>query len=388
MTIDADKKQTLTVSSIRNVNVVNIMQSILRDRTKTRSELAKENHISVMTVKHIVDDLIADHILVEKVCEGNDVGRKPKALEINEKYGNIVCINLTSVDEISFLIYDIYGALEKEQTLEFDAGRSYRENLLRAVEKIKEELAASHTVTAGIAVFVPSAYYEDVDLVNYDLISDFKELHIRQLFTDAFGISNILVLHDVVPAAWSEYESMDSESDSQFYFYCGHGVGGFFIHKGTAVMGEELMAGEVGKMLLLTDNSEKKYTTFEDMISVSVLNRKLRDAGIDKKFKEVIRTYEEQDEQVRKILDESLNTIVRVLYNLLWVYNPGTLVVDSCYSDYSRLIMMRFREFVESLENEAIPIHVEVRQALYDEYHMMRGCFHMVRDAWVDEINN
>ena len=148
------------------------------------------------------------------------------------------------------------------------------------------------------------------------------------------------------------------------------------------------MAGEVCKMLLLTDNSEKKYTTFEDMISVSVLNRKLRDAWIDKKFKEVIRTYDEQDEQVRKILDEALDTIVRVLYNLLLVYNPGTLVVYSCYSYYSRLIMMRFREFVESLENEAIPIHVEVRQALYDEYHMMRGCFHMVRDAWVDEINN
>jgi len=50
--------------------------------------------------------------------------------------------------------------------------------------------------------------------------------------------------------------------------------------------------------------------------------------------------------------------------------------------------MTRFQAFVESLANEAIPIHVEVRQALYDEYHMMRGCFHMVRDAWVDEINN
>lgn len=52
--MDADKKQTLTVSNIRNINVANIMQSILRDKTKTRSELAKENHISVMTVKHIV----------------------------------------------------------------------------------------------------------------------------------------------------------------------------------------------------------------------------------------------------------------------------------------------------------------------------------------------
>lgn len=388
MTMDADKKQTLTVSSIRNINVANIMQSILRDKTKTRSELAKENHISVMTVKHIVDDLIANDILVEKVCEGNDVGRKPKALQINEKYGNIVCINLTSVDEISFLIYDIYEVQKEEQTLEFDTGRSYRENLLRAVDMIKEKLAAMHTVTVGVAVFVPSAYYEDVDLVNYDLIADFKELHIRQLFTDAFGISNILILHDVVPAAWSEYESMDSESDSQFYFYCGHGVGGFFIHRGTAVMGEELMAGEVGKMLLLTDSAEKRYTTFEDMISVSVLNRKLREAGIGKTFKEVICDYEEQGEDARRIVDEALDTIVRVLYNLLWVYNPGTLVVDSCYSDYSRLIMTRFQAFVESLANEAIPIHVEVRQALYDEYHMMRGCFHMARDAWVDEINN
>ena len=388
MTMDADKKQTLTVSSIRNINVANIMQSILRDKTKTRSELAKENHISVMTVKHIVDDLIANDILVEKVCEGNDVGRKPKALQINEKYGNIVCINLTSVDEISFLIYDIYEVQKEEQTLEFDTGRSYRENLLRAVDMIKEKLAAMHTVTVGVAVFVPSAYYEDVDLVNYDLIADFKELHIRQLFTDAFGISNILILHDVVPAAWSEYESMDSESDSQFYFYCGHGVGGFFIHRGTAVMGEELMAGEVGTMLLLTDSAEKRYTTFEDMISVSVLNRKLREAGIGKTFKEVIRDYEEQGEDARRIVDEALDTKVRVLYNLLWVYNPGTLVVDSCYSDYSRLIMTRFQAFVESLANEAIPIHVEVRQALYDEYHMMRGCFHMVRDAWVDEINN
>lgn len=386
--MDADKKQTLTVSNIRNINVANIMQSILRDKTKTRSELAKENHISVMTVKHIVDDLIANDILVEKVCEGNDVGRKPKALQINEKYGNIVCINLTSVDEISFLIYDIYEVQKEEQTLEFDTGRSYRENLLRAVDMIKEKLAAMHTVTVGVAVFVPSAYYEDVDLVNYDLIADFKELHIRQLFTDAFGISNILILHDVVPAAWSEYESMDSESDSQFYFYCGHGVGGFFIHRGTAVMGEELMAGEVGKMLLLTDSAEKRYTTFEDMISVSVLNRKLREAGIGKTFKEVICDYEEQGEDARRIVDEALDTIVRVLYNLLWVYNPGTLVVDSCYSDYSRLIMTRFQAFVESLANEAIPIHVEVRQALYDEYHMMRGCFHMVRDAWVDEINN
>lgn len=50
--------------------------------------------------------------------------------------------------------------------------------------------------------------------------------------------------------------------------------------------------------------------------------------------------------------------------------------------------MTRFQEFVESLENEAATIHVEVRQALYDEYHMTRGCFHAGERCLGDEIYN
>ena len=60
-----------------------------------------------MTVKHVVDDLIAAGFLVEKNSSNADVGRNPKVLEMTEEYGNIVCVNLTSEDEISFLIYDI-----------------------------------------------------------------------------------------------------------------------------------------------------------------------------------------------------------------------------------------------------------------------------------------
>lgn len=170
MQMDIDKKQTLTVSNIRNVNITNIMQDIIRDKSKTRNELSKKNHISLMTVKHIVDDLIEMGILVEKASTGNDVGRKPKALEIAESYGNIVCVNLTSVDEISFLIYDIYENLLDSQTVEFREGCDYKENLLTAIAKVRERLCLLQTKTVGIAVFVPSAYYEDVDR-SRDIIS-------------------------------------------------------------------------------------------------------------------------------------------------------------------------------------------------------------------------
>ena len=64
----------------------------------------------------------------------------------------------------------------------------YREGLLMAIEAVKDKLKSVSTMTVGIAVFVPSAYDEKVDLVNYDLIADFKELHIRSLFEEEFGL--------------------------------------------------------------------------------------------------------------------------------------------------------------------------------------------------------
>lgn len=381
-----EKKQVLTVKNIRNVNMGNILQSIIRNKNATRSILAKENHISLMTVKHVVDDLIAAGILVEKESCNTDVGRNPKVLEIAENYGNIVCVNLTSEDEISFLIYDIYESLLEEQSVSLEGAKSYRESLTAVIEAVKERLKAIDTVTVGIAVFVPSAYDEAVDLVNYDLIPGFKELHIRALFEEEFGISNILVLHDVFAAARSEYDSLNPEMESQFYFYCGYGVGGFFIHKNVAVAGTENMAGEVGKMLISMDGNEQGCITLEEVVSISAVNRKMKEQGMKLHFSEMLELYQAGDSQAVQLLTPVLNTVSRVLYNLLWVYNPTRLVVDSCKSNYCKIITEHFRKFMENMKNDAIPIYVQVRPAKYDEYHMMRGCFYMTRNAWIDGI--
>ena len=77
-----EKKQVLTVKNIRNVNMENILQSILRKRETTRSVLSKENNISLMTVKHVVDDLIEAKILVEKNSCNSDVGETLRCLRL------------------------------------------------------------------------------------------------------------------------------------------------------------------------------------------------------------------------------------------------------------------------------------------------------------------
>ena len=384
----SEKKQILTVKNIRNVNMDNILHSIIRSRHTTRSILSKENNISLMTVKHVVDSLIANDILIEKESCGAEVGRKPKGLEIAECYGNIVCVNLTSKDEISFLIYDIYEELLAKQSISLEGVASYLDGLQNAMEAMGQKLELIPTQTVGIAVFVPSAYDENVDLVNYDLIPGFKELHIRSLFQEKFEIKNILVLHDVFAAARSEYDSLNPKPDSQFYFYCGYGVGGFFIHQGEAVSGSGQMAGEVGKMLISMNGHDDMEITLEDMISISAVKKQMKERGLKMHFTELLALYQKEDTMAAELLKPVFQTVSKVLYNLLWVYNPSRIVIDSCKSDYSRMITEHFREYMEKMRNDAIPIHVEIQQARYDEYHMMRGCFYMTRNAWIEEITD
>lgn len=382
----AKKKQILTVKNIRNVNMENILQSILRKKSVTRSDLAKENNISLMTVKHIVDDLIAGKILVEKESCGTDVGRKPKVLEIAENYGNILCMNLTSVYEISFLLYDIYGELLKERTVSLAEQPSYKEGFMTAVRIIRETLRDISTKSVGIAVFVPSVYDEAADLVNYDLIPGFQDLHMKSILKEKLGIENILILHDVVAAAKAEYDSSRFKMESQFYFYCGYGVGGCFIHKEEAVAGAENMAGEVGKMLVSMDGEERGCKIVEDVISISAVEKKMKEAKIEKTFTQLLEEYSDGYAEAEKLLAPVLGTAARALYNILWAYNPTRVVIDSCESSYSNVLVSYFREFLEAMEDDAIPIHVQLSQAKYNEYHSMKGSFQLVRNAWVEKI--
>ncbi len=214
-------KKLLTVKNIRVNNKTNLLQQLVNGRDLTRNDLARESHISLMTVKHIVDDLVEKGIVEEHAFSAT-VGRKPKALNIAEKYGNIVCINLTSTESLGYLIYDLKRNLLAEGSCSFDLEeQSYQKALAQMVEEIRTELQSFSTETVGVGVSVPSAYYEEEDLTNYDLIPAFKGFHIRQYFQEAFGLENVAVVHDVVSAAKSEYESKSVRDESIFYFYCG-----------------------------------------------------------------------------------------------------------------------------------------------------------------------
>ncbi len=378
-------KELLTVNDIRFHNKVNILTNIVKSSDITRNELALRNQISIMTVKHIVDELLQNGLIEERMCR-TAVGRKPMGLNLAECYGNIVCINLTCFGEISYIIYNLKQCVLEQKKIVFGAEhKTYQKNLHDAIVQIRNSLGNLPTKTVGIAVFVPSAYYEEQDILNSDLITELKDLHIKKLFSDAFWLENIQVIHDTYAAAMSEYENMDTNHDSQFYLYCGDGVGGCFIHKGNAVHGDDLVAGEVGKMILWYDKKDRKMETLEERLSVPGIMKQIRENFPDMEFETALEAYERGEYKIMEIFDEALDTIARVLYNLVWVYNPTRIVIDSCYKQYGSMIKKRAEQFFHEFQNSDISIRVQFTEAQYDEYHMMRGCMNLVLKKWIEQ---
>lgn len=378
-------KELLTVKNIRENNKTNILKELVRGKDLTRNDLAKKSSISLMTVKHIVDDLVGDGIIEEHASSAS-VGRKPKALNISKRYGNIVCVNLTSTQSMSYIVYDLKRNVLVQNTLHFEAQkRIYKEKLSELLGEIKEELEKIPTETVGIGVSVPSAYYEAEDLANYDLIPEFKDFHIRQFFQEQFELENVEVVHDVVSAAKSEYEAKPVRDDSLFYLYCGFGVGGCFVLRGEAVTGEDLLAGEVGKIQMNNPYGDG-IRSLEEIVSVPGILEKVHERVPGLQFEEILQRYREGDGKITPVLNKALESISRVLYNLVWLFNPTKFVVDSCYQDYAKLITEKGREYLQCFRKEDIYVTTEVEQTKYDEYHEMRGCFRSVLQKWMENI--
>ena len=377
-------KEKLSVNDIRNRNRFNIISTILAKEGITRQELARENHISPMTVKHIADELVLEDIVTEQVREVS-YGRKPMELRISSWLGTIVCVNVTSPELITYVIYNLSAEeLVREEILR--KNRSYHEMLDETIKKIHAWQQNAMKEIVGIGIFTPGAYDSEKDLVNYDLIGEFSEIRFREVFENAFRLTNIQVVHDTYSAANAEYADMNPE-ESQYYLYLGVGVGGAFIYSGTTVLGENHVAGDAGKIRMFNSISGQ-YEFVEDIASTVALTDKIKKVMPEKSLEEVLDAFNNNNLQASEILLPVLDCLTVLIGNICWMYNPTRIVIDSHCREYANVIKTYASKKVPSLMSDIPHIGIRLETARHNEYQTMNRCMQMVRELWIQEISS
>lgn len=374
-------KEQLTNQNIRKTNTENILFSILHAGTITRADLARRNDLSVMTVKKIADELMEQGIIQEVVLESS-VGRKPRALRLSTHLGAIVCVSLTSKMFFSYTIYNLYGELLEERQRKIDEEYSYRHNLHLLLQRIQLDITKSKLELLGVGVSVPGAYYSEQDLVNCDLISSFDNLHLHQIFSEAFPIDNIQIVHDVFVAAQAEYD-LEPHLGSLFYFYVGDGVGGAFVCKDGWHVGEDLVAGEVGQCMVVTEDGE---STLEASTCIPYLTQELQKKLPGITFFQALKMYDDCLPEVMNVMDRAAETVARALYNITWTLNPARLVIGCSYQRYAEILVEACERYNRRLATLPIPLSVSVAPAELSKYGEMQGCFHLLQRNWVEQF--
>lgn len=375
--------KNLTLQNVRETNRRNIIRSLISsDFNMRRDELASENGISIMTVKKIIAEFLACGVVEEEEVSSS-VGRRPKVLKIAEKYGVIACVSLTSQEFFSYQIIDFSRNVLEKRQLVLQEQYSYRENLRKMQEALKEDLEKTGLLCIGISLSVPSAYYEDVDLVNYDLIPEFKNLHLKSIFQQYFGLDNVSVVHDVFAMAQAEYDRLTEFNGSLFYFYIGYGVGGACINAGSWQNGHDLVAGEIGQVILEEDGVEK---TLESVISIpGILSRIFESCGKKMTFYEAVLCYKNGDADVVKVIDNTALQIARMVYNISWIINPAHIVVGGIYQDFIKIIVDACNRYNKRMNKLSIRNSVQVHCAAAEDGEM-EGCFDIVMEQWIDWV--
>ena len=373
-------KENLTSRSIRNNNSYNILKALVEHEKLQRSELTAFSKVSVITVKKNVDELLAAGILKETTAKSS-IGRKPKELSFVHNLGCFCCINLSKTSQIGYYIYDIHTRLLSEGrvkvSLQSDFSNALNKSILQIQKIISEKLKQP---LLGVAVSVPSIYYEEKDAVNCDLIPGLKDIHLKKLLCDTLGIQNIIIIHDVCANASLEYQLADS--DSLYYLYVGDGLGSAFVRYGEVFQGDAYAAGEIGQCLIEFDGNEQCY---ESILSSSGICKQL---GVCNRgdLEELLNNYPNLPEEQTKILEKVTNFAANILYNICWLLNPGTIVVDSSISILAELIYKAALKKCERLSESPISNYVEITLPREQNHYAMSGCVIQLVNNWIEEV--
>jgi len=373
-------KENLTSRSIRNNNSYNILKALVEHEKLQRSELTEISNVSVITVKKIVDELLAAGIL-EETTVTSSIGRKPKELSFKQGLGCFCCINLCKTSQIGYFIYDIHSRLLSEGMVKVSRRSDFSRALNDCVSEVQRIAAEKLTLPIlGMAVSVPSIYYEAEDAVNCDLIPGLKDIHPKKLLASSTGMQNIVIMHDVCAAAGLEYQLADS--DSLYYFYIGDGLGSAFVRFGEIFQGDFYAAGEIGQCLADFDGTARSY---ESILSTAGLCEQL---GIrnQTELEALLQIYPELPDEKLHAFGKVLDFSATMLYNICWLLNPGTIVVDSGLPLLAKLIQEVTVEKCDLLSRSPIRNRVTVTLPQEKNHYAMPGCVIPLVENWIEAV--
>ena len=242
---------------LRGLNRSQVLRTIWQQPGLSRTDLAGELGLAKSTVSAAVNELLAEHVLVEEGSSNYSIGRPNKALYLDTEHHTVVAWEI-SADEVGFAearVLDLLGRVRRSQRwpLADSSAETVLMALALATVQMQKELGSP--TLQSLCLTLP-AIVEANNLLYVAPNLDWRNLELQPLVARAFKQSHLRIIHspqianDANAAALGAYALLQDQTQNFVYLHLSTGLGGGLILNGQLYGGSQGFAGEVGHLSL------------------------------------------------------------------------------------------------------------------------------------------
>lgn len=338
-----------TQSYSREVNNRLVMEK-LKIRPYSQTELAEELLLSNATMSSIAKELLNLGIIkIESSVSKKGHGRKQVFYSIDEKYGLILAINISSYQATIALsnVKEEVLTIKKLNIQKYDSSSIYEIILACTQILMKDDYKDLElkTVVISLPGRVNSITGELALSKQFDP-ELFKEKNfITNVFKKQFPKAEIFTYNDINLSAIAELKFGELRNvKNAIFISVDYGIGGSLIIDGNLFEGDVGYCGEFG---LIKVSQDDKTDFLDEFISFRALSEKINSGILSRTA--IIDMYKNNDKKVKSIVNKSAETLAQALKNIIEILDISTVVISGRAIEFGDEYLSIVKEGLSSL---------------------------------------
>ncbi|MEH7012173.1 ROK family transcriptional regulator [Neobacillus niacini] len=318
---------------IKKINRSIILREIVKEGFISRADLSKVTALTRATISAQVADIIEEGLIVETQLEHYTVGRKPIMLSLNNEAGYALGIDL-DYDHISFTVTDLMGSPVSSHRIDTNT-TDYGELLNLLVTQIKKynsTYADSRYGIIGIVIAIHGLVGKD-EIIHYVPRLGWNNISLKTDLEKQIG-NNVYLENNANLSAFAERVYVHHETDNLLSATLYSGIGLGMMMNNEFFRGHDGFAGEIGHMIVVPNGIQcncgnkgcwEKYASENSIFNYLSEKRQIKGISYD----HIQKWLAEGDEEVHQLMEQFLYYLSIGLNNMINMYNPDVLVLDS-----------------------------------------------------------
>src|SRR5471030_1584756 len=319
---------------MRRHNKSVIISHLYREKTASKSSLARLSQLSIPAVSNILDELLAEGYLNRSAVNLHKRGNNSGSYQIATR-GNILCLNISPFLIESVLVDGLVRPLHPLQRLkiQFMTPQQLQQEIERQYHHYRQydpqtplrialSIHGQVNPRTGVSERMPQAVWHE-------------PIELRYLLEEKLG-SRLLMDNDCVMLALAEKWQNPVSANDFCVINVDYGIGSSFVIDREIYRGNLFGSGQIGHTIIDPDGtlcSCGRYGCLETVASLSAMKKKARmllkssAASTDKETlktpstQEIIEGYHQGDENLRVMVFSAARALGLSLYNFLNILN-------------------------------------------------------------------